>query len=251
MPGEAARTRRHRRWIATLLSRSIAIPIVAFACAARAEEPPPPPGSEVAQPAPAYPPPPAVWPAPAWPPTDEALTSLPPAPPPPPRRAPTPFVRRRHYLGAQLGGSGLLQVVYRYRAVGPLHLEVGGLGTDHAGNASLGLLVAIPFSNRMFPYAGLGGGWAAAFGPKSPDFCSSPMPSACPTGEGSDTLLFVHVRVGIGFALGRSQRQALSFDAGAWIGTELSSRTDALGMQSHWAAPLRLPMVGMSYLLAL
>jgi hypothetical protein len=248
MAGEAARTRRSRHVTATLLSQSIAILFSLLASTGRADEMPPPPGAqvEVAQPARAVPPPSA-----------ETLSSplplpLPPPPPAPPRPArPLAFTQHRHYVGAQLGGTGLLQAVYRYRAVGPVHLEVGGLGADHVGNASVGVLVGVPFGDRLFPYAGFGGGWAASFGPRSPDGCSSAKASDCPGGEGSDTMLFLHLRAGIGFAVGRSNRHLLAADVGGWVGTELSSRTDALGMTTRWSTRLLTPIAGLSYFFAL
>jgi len=231
--------------------------IVALGSRARAQpiDPLPAPlpsAPEVAQPEPAYPPPPPAWSSPSpsptwpsdtWPPPREALASRPPPP--------DPFERHRHFVGAQLGGTGVLQFVYRYRAFGPLHLEVGGLGADHVGNASVGVLVAAVVSRRMFLHAGLGGAWAAAFGPKSPDGCTSAKASDCPAGESSDTMLFVHVRAGLGFTLGRSRRQLLAVDVGAWFGRELSSRTDSLGLETHWSTPVRTPMAGFSYFFAL
>jgi hypothetical protein len=103
----------------------------------------------------------------------------------------------------------------------------------------------------MFLHGGVGGGWAASFGPKAPDGCTSPKPSDCPAGEGSDTMLFIHVRAGLGFTLGRSRRQMLAFDVGGWFGRELSSRTDSLGLKTNWSTPLRTPMAGFSYFVGL
>src|SRR5262249_55418554 len=86
---------------------------------------------------------------------------------------------RRHRVGVQIGGTGALQVVYRYRAAGPLHLEAGALAADHGGNLSAGFLLGAPVANRWFPYLGFGGGWLYAFGPKRPDGCD-PMAMDCP-----------------------------------------------------------------------
>lgn len=230
--GEVAKPVRSRGAIATFLSCAIALAVAAAGtdAAAQLAYPPPPP--------PAHPPPPAAWPPP--------VTSSEPAPLPPPPNA----FDRRHRLGVQLGGTGAFQVVYRYRAAGPLHLEVGGLGADHGVNVSAGVVVGVPVANRWFPYAGFGGGMMGAFGPKTPDGCD-PKATDCPLVTDSDTLLVLHARAGVGFAFGATRRHLLSVDVGGWWGRHLASRTDAAGVETRSSARVLMPMAGLSYLFAL
>jgi hypothetical protein len=165
---------------------------------------------------------------------------------PPP--SPDGFQRRRQ-LGAQIGGSGVLQAVYRYRAAGPLHLEVGALAADHGGNLSAGFVIGAPVANRWFPYLGFGGGWLFAFGPRTPDGCDAKT-TDCPLVTDSDTYLVVHARAGIGVALGAARRHLLSVDAGAWWGVHHASRTDAAGVETRSSARVLRPMAGLAYFYA-
>ncbi len=162
---------------------------------------------------------------------------------------PSSGFERRHRVGGQVGGTGLLQAVYRYRAAGPLHLEVGGLAADHGANVSAGLLVGFPVANRWFPYAAFGGGLMGGFGPKPADGCD-PKTTDCPIVTDRDTLAFLHLRAGIGVGLGARRRHLVSADAGGWWGTHAATRTDAAGVETHSSKGVLMPMAGLSYFFA-
>jgi len=143
---------------ATSLSRSIAIAIVTIGSAARAQDAYPP----VDYPPPVAQPPPAAYSplvAQPPPPADQPVVAQPPPPAPPSVAAPVQPLRpprppgpngfeRRHRVGGQLGGTGIVQIVYRYRVEGPVHLEVGAAGM-HGANLSAGAVVGAPFANRF------------------------------------------------------------------------------------------------------
>jgi hypothetical protein len=156
----------------------------------------------------------------------------------------------RHRVGAQLGGTGVLQAVYRYRAIGPLHLELGALGVDHAANVSAGVLVGVPIADRWFPNVGLGGGAMWAFGPRTANGCDATT-TDCPTVTDSDTLRFVHARVGVGVAFGATRRHLLSADFGGWRGTHVANRTDAAGHVTQTSTTVFRPVLGLSYFFVL
>jgi hypothetical protein len=241
-PGLAARA------IATLLSRSIAISIVALGGArARAQDaapppsPPPPYPSEVAQPAPAYPPPPVYPPG-----VTQPIPAYPPPPPPPPE--PSGF-ERRHQVGAQIGGTGILQFLYRFRAGGPLHLEAGTFGAPHGLNASAGIVLGLPVANRWFPYLGFGGGFMGGGGP-APNGGCDPATTTCPE-KTADAFPFLHARVGIGVAFGATRRHLVSLDAGGWYGKDYERWNDTAGQTVRSSKTVALPMAGLSYLFAL
>jgi hypothetical protein len=164
--------------------------------------------------------------------------------PPPPEA-----FQRRHQVGAQLGGGGAFQAVYRYRAAGPLHLEAGALAADHGGNMSAGFVVGAPVASRWFPYVGFGGGWLWVFGPRTSDGCD-PKATDCPVVTDGDTYLVVHARAGVGVALGATRRHLVSVDAGGWWGVHHASRTDGTGVERRSSARLLRPMAGLSYLYA-
>lgn len=185
----------------------------------------------------------------ASPPASQAPPKAPPAIPAPTPPEPTGFVSR-HHLGAQLGGTGIAQVVYRYRALGPIHLEVGAGGMTHAADFSVGLLVGFPVAERWFPYAGLGVGALVQFGPKPAEDCDPAYPS-CVRAEQGDTVNFAHARIGVGVALDAARRQLLSLDFGGWRGTYYASRTDAFGTRTVTSSHFLLPMAGLSYFLTL
>src|SRR4051812_34548380 len=125
---------------------------------------------------------------------------------------------RRHQMGIQIGGTGMIQGVYRLRAVGPVHLEIGALAGPHGvGNVSAGLLIGVPIAHRWFLYGGSGGGWLFDFGPTIESGCDPAVRMA--DGSGENTLAFLHARIGIGIALGRTCRHLISLDVGGWRGT--------------------------------
>jgi|KBSMisStandDraft_5_1062788.scaffolds.fasta_scaffold381576_2 hypothetical protein len=190
----------------------------------------------------AYPPPPAAYaPPPSWP-------SPSPSPVAPAAPAPRGF-ELRHRVGAQIGGTGVLQAVYRYRLAGPLHLEAGGAGADHGANLSAGILIGSPIANRWFPYVGFGGAAMWAFGPRTPDGCDAKT-TACPLVTDSDSYLVAHARIGIGVALGPPRKHLLSIDAGGWWGVHHSSRTDVAGVETQSKSRVLTPMAGISYFFA-
>jgi hypothetical protein len=215
----------------TWLSCSTAVMSVLFGTTARAE---PPVGADAGLP------PAAVMAAhdAAEPPSAE--------PTEPPGLSPPDGFDRRHRIGIQIGGTGLGQVVYRIRAVGPIHFEAGLMGADHVGNVSAGVLVGVPVANRWFPYVGVGGGAMWAFGPKTAKGCDSKA-SNCPTVDGSDTLVFLHLRAGVGLALGATRRHLVSLDVGGWYGPWWKRETDAAGGETKSSGTVTLPMAGLSY----
>ena len=243
------------RRTATSVSRSIAIVIVTIGSAARAQDayprvdyPPP-----VAQPPPAaysplvaQPPPPADQPVVAQPPPPAPPSVAAPVQPLRPPRPPGPNgFERRHRVGGQLGGTGIVQIVYRYRVEGPVHLEVGAAGM-HGANLSAGAVVGAPFANRWFPYFGFGGGFMIGGGPSN-EGCD-PGAATCP--HRSDSFPFLHARVGIGVGFGAARRNLLSLDVGGWYGKHYKSETDAAGLTTESSRMIALPMAGLSYFFA-
>ena len=155
-------------------------------------------------------------------------------------------------MGAQAGGSGLFQAVYRLRMIGPVHVEVGGLAADHGGNASLGLLVGAPLPGRRWlPYVAAGVGTLWAFGPQTAQGCDPKTTADCPTVDGSESLAFAHLRAGIGLALGATHRHLLSLDVGAWRGGWAKLRTDVTRTTTRTSGRTTMPMAGLSYFFAL
>ncbi|HXT99646.1 MAG TPA: hypothetical protein VN903_01550 [Polyangia bacterium] len=192
--------------------------------------PPPVYASEAALPAPRYAAPPMIVP----------VQPLRPARPP----GPNGF-DRRHRVGGQLGGTGIFQIVYRYRAAGPVHLEIGAAGI-HGANLSAGAVVGGPFANRWFPYFGFGGGFMIGGGPSN-EGCD-PGATTCP--RRSDSFPFLHARVGIGVGFGATRRNLLSLDVGGWYGRHDKSETDAAGHTTESSKMIALPMAGLSYFFA-
>ncbi len=214
---------------ATSLSRSIAIAIVMTGSAARAQDayPPAPDPPTVAQP-----PPPAYRP--------------PVAQPRPP--GPSGF-ERRHHVGGQIGGTGLVQAVYRLRVVGPFHMEVGALGADHGANFSTGVVIGSPVGNRWFPYVGLGGGFMLAGGPTVMVVCEPPQ-TTCTETNGED-FAYMHARVGIGVAFGATRRNLISLDIGGWYGRHREGFIDETQRKYETSKMTALPMAGLSYFFAI
>lgn len=162
--------------------------------------------------------------------------------------APDSF-QARHQIGAQVGGTGIFQAVYRFRAFGPLHLEAGGFGAAHGGNFSAGLLVGVPVAKRWFPYVGFGGGMMWIFGPKPADGCDTKT-TMCPTVTDSDSLGFLYTRVGLGVAFGNPRRHLLSVDVGGWRGSHDAHRSDPAGVDMKTTTAVSMPMAGLSYFYA-
>jgi hypothetical protein len=94
----------------------------------------------------------------------------------------TPWVDVRHQVGFQAGGSGFFQLVYRYRFLGPLSVDVGGMGSPPdavLANLSLGLVAAFRNRTRFVPYLGSGVGFAVDAGPAKG--CDQSTNTDCPT----------------------------------------------------------------------
>ena len=166
----------------------------------------------------------------------------------PPRPSGPSGFERRHHVGGQVGGTGIFQVVYRLRAEGPFHMEVGAFGADHGANFSTGLVIGSPVANRWFPYVGFGGGLMLAGGPTVMVQCEPPQ-TACSEPDGAD-FVYLHARVGIGFAFGATRRNLISFDVGGWYGKHYKSETDAAGVTTESSEMIALPMAGLSYFFA-
>jgi hypothetical protein len=162
--------------------------------------------------------------------------------------APDAF-QARHQAGAQVGSTGFFQFVYRFRVLGPLHLDAGAFAVDHGGDVSAGLLVGVPVARRWFPYLGFGGGLMWAFGPKTADGCD-PKTTMCPTVTDSDSLSFLYARVGLGVALGAQRQYLLSVDVGGWRGSHSAHRSDPAGVDMKTTTAVRMPMAGLSCLYA-
>jgi len=169
-------------------------------------------------------------------------------PPAQPQPAPEPQAwQRRHRVGVQVGGTGFLQMVYRYRLAGPVHLDAGLFGAPHGSNMSAGLVAMFPAGSRWFPYVGLGGGVAGAFGPKLDDSCDAAM-TDCPLGKSSSMLTFVHARAGIGLAVDDARRNMRALDVGGWWRTIAARDTDAAGVETKTSRRILWPMAGLAYL---
>jgi hypothetical protein len=162
------------------------------------------------------------------------------------RAEPSDGHERRHRVGLQAGGSSVFQVVYRYRIVGPIHLDVGGLSVPHSPvNFSLGLIVARPTATRFFPYGGFGVGHA---GIERTSGCY-PDETGCPTR--GDYLFYLYARAGVGMAFDSARRHTLGLDVGGWYGTHRSRYNDGAGTQTLPSSKAILwPMAGLSYLFA-
>jgi hypothetical protein len=170
--------------------------------------------------------------------------------PPPAAAQPAPEQQpweRRHRLGVQVGGTGFLQMVYRYRVAGPVHLDTGLFGAPHGSNMSAGLVAMFPAGTRWLPYVGLGGGLAGEGGPKQDDSCDPAM-TDCPLGKGSTVLRFVYARAGIGLAVDDARRNMLALDVGVWWGTIVGHDTTAAGVETKTSRRILWPMAGFAYL---
>lgn len=237
------------------MSRSIAILIAALASTARAESgSPASSGSEVEQAEPAYPPPAELseveQPAPAYPPPPPVYGPqvVQPLPRPPRPLGPSGF-ERRHHAGAQLGGSGIFQLVYRFHADGPVYLETGLFGADHGANVSAGVVLGKPVANRWFPYVGFGGGFMFGAGPPPKEGCDPTM-TTCPEKTGT-SFPYLHARAGIGCAFGGTRRNLVSLDVGGWYGKAYDTWNDTAHNTINTSKMVLTPMAGVSYFFAI
>jgi hypothetical protein len=154
----------------------------------------------------------------------------------------------RHRLGIQVGGSAIAQVAYRYRMIGPLHVDVGLGGLPHGIlNGSLGIVVGAPIDNRWFMYVGAGVGHAGVYW--GDELYDSECMAGC--AKGSNELSFLYGRAGVAVAFGETRRHLLGLDVGGWYGSHRKREEDAAGMEMSSSRPIAWPMAGLSYFLAL
>lgn len=144
---------------------------------------------------------------------------------------------RRAALGVQLGGSGFVQLVFRYAFVPRyLHLEVGALawGPEAFLNGSAGLSLELPTPRGFAPYVAVGAGAAYVFGSTDDEPCDG---LECPQSSTSEALVFGSGRVGLAKYFGRHR---VGVDVGAWLGrVDEDKATGDTGFL--W------PMAGLSY----
>jgi hypothetical protein len=148
----------------------------------------------------------------------------------------------RHEVGLQLGGTAYAQIAYRYRFWGPLHIEIGALGSHHVMNGSAGLLIKVALDSRWAVYAGSGGGFGWGGGPATDKSCDANT-TDCPLTTSFGGTYFVHVRAGLALKLDASRRHAISIDGGFWTGTEWERG----GGQPSYSRPIFWPMAGCAY----
>jgi len=84
------------------------------------------------------------------------------------------------------------------------------------------------------------------FGRRKADGCD-PKKTDCLTVDSSETLAFLHLRVGVGCAFGGTRRHLLSLDVGGWRGTWSKNEGDPAAHHTESSGRIRLPMVGLSY----
>ena len=152
-----------------------------------------------------------------------------------------PFSTRNAALGFQIGGTAYLQLLYRLRIVGPLLLDLGGLGFalpgGAGGNVSGGLVVDVPLARRWSIYTGAGGGAAFIF---------------AGDGEGAGTTgqAYYYGRLGFAVRLGVEHLDQLGIDGGAWYG-KLYERDHSVEGTSSSEQRFLWPMAGVFFLHAL
>jgi hypothetical protein len=180
-------------------------------------------------------------------PVEPAVAPLPANAPFPAASAPR-ATEGRHQIGAAVGGSGVFQLAYRLRVTGPLHLELGGFGLPHSPvHATVGVLAALPVSDRWRPYLGLAVGHAGIQRQRYPAGCEHDAPGCQPT-QTLDYINYVSGRVGVGYAFGLRNRHMLGLDVGVWYGTRGTSRTAPDGTETPTSHRILWPMGGLSYL---
>jgi hypothetical protein len=140
-----------------------------------------------------------------------------------PRHRPVPA--RRHYLGVEVGGTGFLQVMYRFRPVGPLLLEGGlmAVGLNGAGifQGSAGLLLDIPIEGRVSVLTGAGVTGVGVLGGEGD------------SGAAYETWGYGYARAGLGFRVGLEQADQLGLEVAFWRG---SISDNGAAPREFWAA---------------
>lgn len=138
---------------------------------------------------------------------------------------PAPPPSYRHFVGMEVGGTSPLALIYRYRLLHALFLEVGGFGAPEAlAIYTAGVVVAFHQSDRLMVYSGLGA-------------------SASLSGNGG--LVFLYGRVGLGVKLGARRQHMLAADLGIWAGRyrRYDDQTQALVTDRRFI----VPMAGLCY----
>lgn len=162
---------------------------------------------------------------------------------PPPHATERPRARR-HWLGIAAGGSGYFQVVYRYRLLEPLAVEVGTAGASHLINGSFGLLSEVPVAARGALHVGsgvgLGNSWGDVVDPKCP--AADTKPDNCQLVHGETTSVFAYFRAGPSLYVGSERRDVIGLDGGAWVGRIYSTTDDV-----QTSRRLLWPMAGIFY----
>jgi hypothetical protein len=160
-----------------------------------------------------------------------------------------PPAKRRHFLGVQLGGSAYFQLVYRYRLVGALLLDVGGFffGPPVAMNGSAGLILDVPLARRWSAYAGAGGGAGMVIGEGTDPDCPESQPD-CPVVAGHTATAQLYGRLGVAVRFGVELRDQVGVDGGVWYGT---LENDDGGDAAPERRTFIWPMAGLSYTRAL
>lgn len=164
---------------------------------------------------------------------------------PRPSRADSAVTEARHRIGFQLGGTNVLQIVYRLRIVDLLSVEAGGFMLPYAPVlGSIGLVAHTRVHYDTMLYVGAGLGMIVAASEYTCDLATEP---SCT--DRTDTA-FVSARVGLSIDLGDDDdpRPArLGIDVGFWRGRHRTQGDGQLMEQTSFT----LPMAGLSYLKAL
>jgi len=148
----------------------------------------------------------------------------------------------RHQFGAELGGTGVFQLVYRLRLVGPVYLDTGAFAAPHGANISGGLLVELESFGRWAVHVGGGAGGAATFGAGMRTDCIQDAPCA-----DASEIAYGYGRFGFDLKLGSARRHSIGFDVGLWRGIHRERAGDTIIKRE----PLFIPMVGVGYLFSL
>lgn len=154
----------------------------------------------------------------------------------------------RHSLGFQVGGSAVVQGVYRLRVFSHAYLEIGGGGApEGALNGSVGLRVAHSTGTRLFPYASAGLGFAGMTGPDAQKNAAGETclgTPGCPWSTRS--VDFFYVRAGAGLVLDTTKHISLDLDIGTWIGDASRTTDDGKGDKTSSSRKIVWPMAGLA-----
>jgi hypothetical protein len=152
----------------------------------------------------------------------------------------------RHRFGVQVGGSGIFQVVYRLRALGPVHLDVGAFGAPHGIGGSGGLVADLIRRERWTLYVGGGIGAGAIIGSVPVDGCDASR-TDCERMSSAFEAAYGHARAGVAIHFGARRRHSLGLDLGVWHGVHRDREDGEVTERDAFT----IPMAGASYLFAL